>query len=138
MNPRKMSGGKGYTGDTSGSPFNDGDGDYGPPFEGPLPSSGVQALQFQGLANAQSTNNLADYALTKGASTWTNNASVSGTLIDANSCPWDLDDSGSVSTNDLLALFAQWGTDGPGDFDKSGAVNTNDLLILFANWGPCE
>ncbi|MCH8821866.1 MAG: hypothetical protein IH984_00005, partial [Planctomycetes bacterium] len=55
----------------------------------------------------------------------------------ANCCPWDLDESGSVGTSDLLALFAQWGTDGPADFDGSGTVNTNDLLILFANWGPC-
>lgn len=54
-----------------------------------------------------------------------------------NPCPWDLDGSGSVGTSDLLALFAQWGTDGPADFDRSGAVGTADLLILFANWGPC-
>ena len=52
-------------------------------------------------------------------------------------CPWDLDNSGSVGTGDLLALFAQWGTAGPADFDESGAVDTADLLILFANWGPC-
>ncbi|MCH8823960.1 MAG: hypothetical protein IH984_10670 [Planctomycetes bacterium] len=52
-------------------------------------------------------------------------------------CPWDLDSSGTVNTNDLLALFAQWGTPGTADFDGSGAVNTADLLILFANWGPC-
>ncbi|MCH8824301.1 MAG: hypothetical protein IH984_12450 [Planctomycetes bacterium] len=52
-------------------------------------------------------------------------------------CPWDLDDDGTVNTSDLLALFAQWGTDGSADFDGSGLVNTTDLLILFANWGPC-
>ena len=52
-------------------------------------------------------------------------------------CPWDLDGNGTVNTSDLLALFAQWGTDGPADFDGSGVVNTVDLLILFANWGPC-
>ena len=52
-------------------------------------------------------------------------------------CPWDLDNSGSVSTSDLLSLFAQWGTAGPADFDGSGSVGTSDLLILFANWGPC-
>ena len=54
-----------------------------------------------------------------------------------NPCPWDVDGSGTVDTGDLLALFAQWGTDGPADFDGSGAVGTGDLLILFANWGPC-
>ena len=56
---------------------------------------------------------------------------------DVETCPWDLDGSGSVSTGDLLALFSQWGTDGPADFDESGAVGTGDLLILFSNWGPC-
>ncbi|MCH8822202.1 MAG: FG-GAP repeat protein [Planctomycetes bacterium] len=59
-------------------------------------------------------------------------------FLEGNPCPWDLDNSGSVGTSDLLALFAQWGTDGPADFDGSGAVGTSDLLILFANWGPCS
>ncbi len=53
------------------------------------------------------------------------------------SCPWDLDNSGAVGTGDLLALFTQWGTDGPADFDGSGDVGTGDLLILLTNWGPC-
>ena len=52
-------------------------------------------------------------------------------------CPWDLDNSGSVGTSDLLELFAQWGTNGPADFNKDGFVNESDLLILLANWGPC-
>ncbi|MCH8261045.1 MAG: hypothetical protein IIC46_12670, partial [Planctomycetes bacterium] len=39
---------------------------------------------------------------------------------DALLCRADLDCSGSVGTSDLLALFAQWGTDGPADFDESG------------------
>lgn len=59
------------------------------------------------------------------------------TVVAEPSCPWDLDKSNTVGTNDLLALFAQWGTAGPADFDESGTVDTNDLLILFANWGPC-
>ena len=52
-------------------------------------------------------------------------------------CPWDLNGDGSISTLDLLELFAQWGTAGSADFDGSGVVDTSDLLILFANWGPC-
>ena len=52
-------------------------------------------------------------------------------------CPWDLNASGAVGTNDLLTLFAQWGQVGtPADFD-GGGVSTTDLLILFANWGLC-
>ena len=55
-------------------------------------------------------------------------------------CPWDLDNDNTVSTADLLSLFAHWGTNpgGPPDFNEDGIVNTTDLLILFANWGPCE
>jgi len=53
-------------------------------------------------------------------------------------CPWDLDESGSVGTTDLLELFSQWGTAGSADFNESGTVDTADLLILFANWGPCK
>ena len=53
-------------------------------------------------------------------------------------CPWDLDNSGFVSTRDLLDLFAQWGTDGPADFDESGIVDENDLVILLDNWGLCK
>ena len=56
---------------------------------------------------------------------------------DCQTCPWDLDGSGTVDTSDLLGLFAQWGTPGTADFDESGTVDTADLLILFANWGIC-
>ena len=78
-----------------------------------------------------------------GAHTDDDNGPSSGSayLFDAGniaSCPWDLDNSGSVGTSDLLALFAQWGTPGTADFNGDGIVNTSDLLILFANWGPCE
>ncbi len=56
---------------------------------------------------------------------------------DALACRPDLDCNSSVGTSDLLALLAQWGTDGSADFDGSGAVGTSDLLALLANWGPC-
>lgn len=52
-------------------------------------------------------------------------------------CPADLDGDSTVSTSDLLELFAQWGTAGSADLDESGVVDTSDLLELFANWGPC-
>ncbi|MEE8153901.1 MAG: M12 family metallo-peptidase [Phycisphaerales bacterium] len=55
------------------------------------------------------------------------------------SCPWDLDDNGTVGASDLLSLLAQWGMDpgGPPDFDGDGNVGASDLLALLANWGPC-
>ena len=55
------------------------------------------------------------------------------------SCPWDLDESGSVSTGDLLALLSAWGSNpgGPPDFNGDGTVGTSDLLALLSNWGSC-
>jgi hypothetical protein len=44
--------------------------------------------------------------------------------VQADTCPWDLDGSGSVGTSDLLDLLSQWGTNpgGPPDFDGDGNV----------------
>ncbi|MCH7595517.1 MAG: PQQ-dependent sugar dehydrogenase [Planctomycetes bacterium] len=67
-------GGASYTGSTTGSITNDDDGDFGPPFAGPLPSSTTQALLFKNAAGVGSTTNAADYALTAGAAIFTNNA----------------------------------------------------------------
>ncbi len=69
-----------YTGSNSGSMTNDPDGNFGPPFPGPLPSDDPQALLFQGTATAQSSNSAADYALTGGAAVFTNNAGASFTV----------------------------------------------------------
>lgn len=56
--------------------------------------------------------------------------------------PGDLDDDGTVSTTDLLALLAAWGPcPGPcppscdADLDDDCQVATTDLLELLANWG---
>lgn len=69
-----------YTGSTTGAVTNDMDGEFGPPFNGPLPSAGKQALLFQGSAAALSTSNLFDYALTSGDAVLTNNAAESFTV----------------------------------------------------------
>ncbi len=58
-------GGGAYTGPNDGDCINDDDpcpgpGDFGPPWPGRLPSGGVQALQFQGSAAAESTTNFDD------------------------------------------------------------------------------
>lgn len=76
-------GGSAYTGPGTGSLTNDADGNFNPPYSGPLPSTTAQALLFQGSATALSTNNAADYALTAGAATFTNNAGASGTINSA-------------------------------------------------------
>jgi len=71
-------GGTGYTGTGSGVITNDGDGNFNPPFDGPLPSAGSQALIFTGGASDPSTTNAADYALTAAGAVFTNNAGQSG------------------------------------------------------------
>lgn len=68
-----------YTGPTTGSITNDADGQFGPPFDEPLPSWD-RGLLFQGAATALSTSNLADYALTTGPAVLTNNDGASFTV----------------------------------------------------------
>jgi len=74
-------GGGSYTGSNTGSTTNDPDGDFGPPFAGPLPSGTAQTLRFSAsdaTGAAASTNNAADYAVTSGSAVLTNNA---GTML---------------------------------------------------------
>src|SRR4030095_12186318 len=74
-------GGAAYTGTNLGGDItNDFDGDFSPPFAGPLPSTGTQAVLFTGPAAAASTNNAADYVLTGGAAVFTNNGGGNGTV----------------------------------------------------------
>ena len=73
-------GGAAYTGPTTGSLVNDADGNFGPPFAGPCPSTGVQGLRFLGLDVDPSTSNSTDYGLTAGPATVTNNARLSFSL----------------------------------------------------------
>jgi hypothetical protein len=74
-------GGASYTGtNTSGDTTNDADMNFNPPFASALPSATGQALLFPGASNAGSTNNAADYAITAGDATFTNNAGASDTV----------------------------------------------------------
>ena len=138
-------GGASYTGSNAGHCLNDDSvcpapGDFGPPWPGPLPSGGVEALQFQGPFDALSTNNAADYALTAGPSSWVNNAGQVFALPAAAPCPWDCDGGestdGTVGIVDFLALLSQWGSPGSCDFD-GGGVGITDFLDLLAHWGAC-
>ncbi len=137
-------GGDAYTGPNDGDCINDDDpcpgpGDFGPPWPGPLPSGGVQALQFQGPAEAESTTNFDDYELTRRAAEFTNNAGQSATVTPPDVCPWDCaNGDGVVSTADLLQLLSDW-CDAGSDCDFNGDVNvgTSDMLELLSNWGPC-
>lgn len=73
-------GGSAYTGANAGSLLNDDDGDFGPPFGSRLPTSTAAAVAFTGPASAVSTTNLADYALTGGAATFTTNSGATRPL----------------------------------------------------------
>ena len=74
-------GGSAYVGSTMGFGANDRDGNFGPPFAGPLPSSDARALLFQGLATDFSLSNDVDYGLTEGPAVFTNNAGASTPLV---------------------------------------------------------
>lgn len=74
-------GGTAYTGPNRGVSFNDDDGNFGPPFNGPLPSTGTEALLFQGTASDKSTTNANDYAVTGGSAVVTNSAGASFTVV---------------------------------------------------------
>ncbi len=134
-------GGDDYTGDTTGLIINDDDGDFGPPWPGPLPTEGAQALLFQGSATAGSTTNADDYALTERPAVFTNNAGQSATVTGAPACPWDCggDNDDNVGIVDFLALLAQWGmVDATCDFGLGApGVGIEDFLQLLGNWGPC-
>jgi hypothetical protein len=90
-------GGAGYTGTGTGALTNDADGNFAPPFAGPLPSASGKALLFKFTAGALSTNNANDYALTTASATFTNNAGGSGSVV-------SLAGVENGATNDLLAL----------------------------------
>ena len=62
-------GGAAYTGSNAGATTNDMNGNFGPPFGSGLPTTGAQGIRFPGAANAFSTTNLADYALSANPAT---------------------------------------------------------------------
>ncbi len=73
-------GGAAYTGPTTGEIDNDDDGDFGPPFDGPLPMSSGRSLLFQGDFGDLSSTNAADYALSAGDALFSNNGGASGVV----------------------------------------------------------
>jgi hypothetical protein len=75
-------GGTNYTGSNiSDSTLNDVDANFGPPFDGALPSMSTRALLFTNTASAKSLSNVVDYVVTTGAATFTNNAGTGFTVV---------------------------------------------------------
>ncbi len=98
-------GGDNYTGPTTGTTFNDADGEFGK-LDCPLPTGYAHAIRFTGTASAMSTTNDADYALTTGAARFNNNA---GTLFTVqtpvcSTCEGDVDGDNDVDGDDLQAF----------------------------------
>jgi hypothetical protein len=53
-------------------------------------------------------------------------------------CLGDLDGSGDVAVDDLLAVVSAFGTNNPsGDANGDGTVNTDDILAILSAWGAC-
>lgn len=136
-------GGTGYTGSTTGSTFNDADGNFGPPYAGALPSTSTSALLTNLAATgagAFSTNNAANYGETPGAATFRNNAGTAFVVTIPDPPPpdsGDFDDDEDVDGFDFLTW--QLNAGGPGDFEDGdanhdGQVNGDDLIIWEAQY----
>jgi hypothetical protein len=119
-------GGASYTGSTTGTFDNDSNGNFGPPVDMALPSTSLQALQFTGAANAASTTNLAQYALTAGAAIFINNANASFTLVAPEPESADFDDDGDVDGQDFLV----WQRGG-----SPNALSSEDLALWQTEYG---
>jgi hypothetical protein len=75
-------GGTNYTGSNAGALDNDSNGNFGPPFNGPLPSDSTSALLFTNAAGALSRSNVVDYIVTPTSAVFTNNDRIGFTVID--------------------------------------------------------
>ena len=58
--------------------------------------------------------------------------------VDENPCPGDMDGSGDVGVDDVLAVLGAYGSNDPsGDVNGDGTVNVDDILAVVAAFGPC-
>ncbi len=55
----------------------------------------------------------------------------------ANTCPPDFSGDGTVDSQDLAALLAQWDLPGFADLNGDGIVEAGDLAVVLASWGAC-
>ena len=133
-------GGASYTGSTTGQFTNDPNGDFGPPWPGPLPTTG-QGLLFQGPARAASSSNEADYALTPQSAVLTNNAGESFTIASGQPCPCacDFDTSTGMGVCDIVDFVTFAGQFAGGDpcacdIDTSTGMGVCDIIdfVTFA------
>lgn len=139
-------GGASYTGLNTGSFTNDANGDFGPPFAGPLPSTTLQAVQFTCTPGPctgaePSTQNIDNYALTAGAAVFRNFAGTAFTIKapPPPHCPADWDNNGQIQPVDIASFINDWvlslanGTLAA-DYDQNGVVNPIDVALMVNQW----
>ena len=126
-------GGNNYTGLTTATMLNDDDGDFGPPFDGPLPSKTGQGLLFQGSALDKSITNQDDYLLTSGQAVFTNNKGDSATIL---GCPGQINlDAGTNLAAFSLFQVCFTGSAAPIDPCCESADINDDLVIDLPDYG---
>lgn len=130
-----------YHGPTTGAQTNDSDGEFGPPFDGPLPSTSLQAIMFQGAAEDLMTANDSDFALTGAAAVLTNNAGLTFTVTELQ-CPNDPDEDadgdficGDVDNCPRDANTDQADADGDGFGDVCDGCPADPLKTVPARCG---
>ncbi|MCH8805336.1 MAG: hypothetical protein IH986_04535 [Planctomycetes bacterium] len=145
-------GGSNYTGSNLGAIVNDPDGNFGPPFPGPLPTAGTEALEFQGGPGDPSNNNAADYAVSGPNAVFTNNAGedfiVEGSSPCAGAVCGDAGCDGMFNGGDIDPFFLAlgdpiaWQAAHPGceilcvaDINMDGSVNGGDIDPFFRALG---
>ncbi len=74
-------GGTNYTGPNTGDFSNDLNGNFGPPFPGPLPATSTAALLYTNTATSLSRSNVVDYIVTPVSAVFTNNARQGATVV---------------------------------------------------------
>jgi hypothetical protein len=142
-------GGVGYTGSNLGSTTNDADGNFGPPFSGPLPSTSLKALKFGGNAAAASTTNTADYALTGGAAGFNNNAGTGYNVVtpSCTTCTGDVNGDLHVDGADIQKIASAYANNTAGtlgsvcaDADHNGTIDDTEISaivdIMLGNTAP--
>ncbi|MFN0012385.1 MAG: hypothetical protein ACKVS8_12165 [Phycisphaerales bacterium] len=114
-------GGAAYTGSQTGSTTNDANGNFGPAFASPAPSTTLQSLRYTPVGTTVSTTNAADYGYSAAAAVFTNNAGATFTVTAPEEpCAVEYNNDGSLNPDDLGDFITDYYTlphiPGPGGY----------------------